>query len=106
MIRRVLIFIFICIPLVAYYGNVKPPLLVGSETADRKFVNVIPENTEKKNSTPNFPTFWGGSSLTQEDKTVSDLKITSFTLEGGGLDSTQKGKTFGKSNRSLRKRRV
>lgn len=83
MIRRVLIFIFICIPLVAYYGNVKPPLLVGSETADRKFVNVIPENTEKKNSTPNFPTFWGGSSLTQEDKTVSGLKITSFTLEGG-----------------------
>ncbi|EMP06694.1 hypothetical protein LEP1GSC124_0677 [Leptospira interrogans serovar Pyrogenes str. 200701872] len=57
MIRRVLIFIFICIPLVAYYGNVKPPLLVGSETADRKFVNVIPENTEKKIRLQTFQLF-------------------------------------------------
>ncbi|OCC29282.1 Uncharacterized protein GNX_2235 [Leptospira interrogans serovar Canicola] len=59
MIRRVLIFIFICIPLVAYYGNVKPPLLVGSETADRKFVNVIPENTEKEKFDSKLSNFLG-----------------------------------------------
>ncbi|EMN56704.1 LptA/OstA family protein [Leptospira borgpetersenii] len=83
MIRKFLAFLCICITFFPYYGNVKPPLLVGSETADRKFVNVFPENPEKKDATSNFPTFWGGSSLTQEDKAVSGLKITVFILDGG-----------------------
>ncbi|MBE8401387.1 LptA/OstA family protein [Leptospira borgpetersenii] len=83
MIRKLLAFLCICITFFPYYGNVKPPLLVGSETADRKFVNVSPENPEKKDATSNFPTFWGGSSLTQEDKAVSGLKITVFILDGG-----------------------
>ncbi|PJZ56083.1 LptA/OstA family protein [Leptospira barantonii] len=84
MIRNIRIFLFLCIPFFSYYGNVKPPIPVGSETADRKFVNVLPENPEKKNNnTPTFPTLWGGSSLTQEDKTVSGLKVTAFILDGG-----------------------
>lgn len=83
MIRKLLVLLSICITFFPYYGNVKPPLLVGSETADRKFVNVPPENPEKKDATSNFPTFWGGSSLTQEDKTVSGLKVTVFILDGG-----------------------
>ncbi|EMJ95639.1 LptA/OstA family protein [Leptospira alstonii] len=83
MIRKILVILFSCITLFPYYGNVKPPIPVGNETADRKFVNVLPENPEKKNTTPNFPTLWGGSSLTQEDKTISGLKVTAFLLDGG-----------------------
>ncbi|OMI19178.1 hypothetical protein BUQ74_01465 [Leptospira weilii serovar Heyan] len=80
MIRKLLALLCACITFFPYYGNVKPPLLVGSDTADRKFVNIPPE---KKDATSNFPTFWGGSSLTQEDKTVSGLKVTVFILDGG-----------------------
>ncbi|EMM73160.1 hypothetical protein M9Y82_03295 [Leptospira weilii] len=83
MIRKLLALLCACITFFPYYGNVKPPLLVGSDTADRKFVNIPPENPEKKDATSNFPTFWGGSSLTQEDKTVSGLKVTVFILDGG-----------------------
>lgn len=83
MIRKPLVLLCICITFFPYYGNVKPPLPVGGETADRKFVNIPPENMEKKDATSNFPTFWGGSSLTQEDKTVSGLKVTVFILDGG-----------------------
>ncbi|WP_061222389.1 LptA/OstA family protein [Leptospira weilii] len=83
MIRKPLVLLCICITFFPYYGNVKPPLPVGGETADRKFVNIPPENLEKKDATSNFPTFWGGSSLTQEDKTVSGLKVTVFILDGG-----------------------
>ncbi|EMY15373.1 hypothetical protein LEP1GSC043_3003 [Leptospira weilii str. Ecochallenge] len=83
MIRKLLALLCACITFFPYYGNVKPPLLVGSDTADRKFVNIPPENSEKKDATSNFPTFWGGSSLTQEDKTVSGLKVTVFILDGG-----------------------
>ncbi|MBM9498915.1 hypothetical protein JWG44_01420 [Leptospira sp. 201903071] len=82
MIRKVLLLILFCFALSQNHGNVKPPLLIGSETADRKFVS-IPENVEKKNTAPSFPTLWGGSALTQEDKVISGLKITAFILEGG-----------------------
>lgn len=83
MIRKFPFSILIVFAFLPYYGNVKPPIPIGSETADRKFVNVLPENQEKKNTTPNFPTLWGGSSLTQEDKTIGGLKVTAFILEGG-----------------------
>ncbi|EMN90461.1 LptA/OstA family protein [Leptospira weilii] len=82
MIRKLLALLCICITFFPYYGNVKPPLPVGSGTAERKFVNIPPENPEKKDAISNFPTFWGGSSLTQEDKTVSGLKVTVFILDG------------------------
>ncbi|MDV6236972.1 LptA/OstA family protein [Leptospira ellisii] len=79
--RLPLLLLIVSVPVV-YYGNVKPPFPIGNETADRKF-GTIPDNPEKKETGPNFPTLWGGSALTQEDKTVSGLKVTTFSLEGG-----------------------
>ncbi|XDD48692.1 LptA/OstA family protein [Leptospira sp. WS92.C1] len=83
MIRKSTFLLFLFLLAFPNFGNVKPPLPIGSETADRKFISIPDTIPEKKNSAPDFPTLWGGSSLTQEDKTISGLKITTFSLDGG-----------------------
>ncbi|EMK01756.1 LptA/OstA family protein [Leptospira sp. WS58.C1] len=59
----------------------RPPLLFSAETLDPKSFQGIGEVDPKRKES--FPTYWGASALTQEDREIQGLKVTIFSLEGG-----------------------
>lgn len=63
------------------YPHSRPPLLFSPESLDRKSFEGIGEPDPKRQES--FPTYWGASALTQEDREVQGLKVTIFSLEGG-----------------------
>ncbi|WCL47909.1 hypothetical protein [Leptospira sp. GIMC2001] len=60
---------------------IQPPLLIGPEDIFYNPSSTLkPGENKKKN---NDPTKWGGSSLTQSEKSFQGIPVTTFTLGGG-----------------------
>ncbi|EQA43342.1 lipopolysaccharide transport system LptA/LptD domain protein [Leptospira broomii serovar Hurstbridge str. 5399] len=75
------LFIFALLFVDDLFPHIRPPLLFSPESLERKPIQGIGESDPTKKES--FPTYWGGSTLTQEDKQIQGLKVTTFTLEGG-----------------------
>ncbi|EPG66551.1 LptA/OstA family protein [Leptospira wolffii] len=80
MLKRLFI-IFLFIAASSLLSHSRPPLLFSPESLDRKSFEGIGEPDPKRQES--FPTYWGASALTQEDREVQGLKVTIFSLEGG-----------------------
>ncbi len=75
----VLLFVF-CFGL-SLQPHSRPPLLFSSESLDPQPFQGVGESDPKRQES--FPTYWGASALTQQDKEVQGAKVTIFSLEGG-----------------------
>lgn len=78
--KQISIFVFFISVLSANSSPI--PLLYGSEDLLKKDSPIFLENKKKENK-DKIPVLWGGSSLTQEERTINGIPMKVFILGGG-----------------------
>lgn len=78
--KQISIFVFFISVLRANSSPI--PLLYGSEDLLKKDSPIFLENKKKENK-DKIPVLWGGSSLTQEERTINGIPMKVFILGGG-----------------------